>query len=170
MSYVVIIRGPAGVGKSAVSRKVATALKGKRFSFDTILRRHGLDIIDGEGIPTRNFIKANNIIMPLLERQLRKGPVILDGCFYRDEQVKNIRQRMACQLFIFSLHAPLDECVRRNNMRARKMTVAAVAAVHALASRKNHGVSIDTVGKSVDTVTREITARIRSMPSLRLPR
>ena len=66
MNYFVIIRGPLGVGKSAVARELARILNGEYIPIDDVLEKPGLDKVDEKegGIPAKNFIKGNEIIIP----------------------------------------------------------------------------------------------------------
>ena len=55
----VIIRGPAGVGKSTIAKAIAKKLGALYISFDEILSKHNLDIIEGDGISAENFVRGN---------------------------------------------------------------------------------------------------------------
>ncbi len=80
MEYCIIIRGPAGVGKTTIAKELARDLNAHYISFDETMEINKLDTIVGDGIPSKNFIKANEIILDLIKN--KKG-VVLDGCFYR---------------------------------------------------------------------------------------
>jgi len=51
MSYFIIIRGPAGVGKTTIAKKLAARLGETYISFDKIMREKGLDKIEGHENP-----------------------------------------------------------------------------------------------------------------------
>ena len=87
MEYCIIIRGPAGVGKTTIAKKLARNLDADYFSFDEIMEINKLDTIIGEGIPSENFVKANEILLDLIKNKKR---VVLDGCFYRKEQIDHL--------------------------------------------------------------------------------
>ena len=55
MSYFVIIRGPAGVGKSTIVKKLVEYLKGHHIAFDEVMKKNKLDIIESGGIIAENF-------------------------------------------------------------------------------------------------------------------
>ncbi len=80
MEICIIIRGPAGVGKTTIAKKLSRDLNADHFSFDTIMEENKLDTVIGDGISSENFVKANEIIIPMI---MQKRRVVLDGCFYR---------------------------------------------------------------------------------------
>jgi len=93
MSYYVIIRGPLGVGKSTIASNLAKILDAEHVSMDDLLNKHGLDkVLEKEGcIPAKNYIKANEIILPTAIKKLEEGKnVIFDGCFYHKEQIDHL--------------------------------------------------------------------------------
>ena len=59
----VIVRGPLGVGKTTVARKLAERLQGPYVSIDKVLDDHGLDQTDEPCIPLRNFLEGNSIAL-----------------------------------------------------------------------------------------------------------
>ena len=61
MSYFVIIRGPAAVGKSTITKELARYLKAYYISFDEVMKKSKLDIVEGEGITANNFVKVSKI-------------------------------------------------------------------------------------------------------------
>lgn len=91
MEYCIIIRGPAGVGKTTIAKELARNLDADYFSFDEIMEANKLDTIIGDGIPSKNFVKANEIVLDLIKN---KDRVILDGCFYRKEQIDHLLHKI----------------------------------------------------------------------------
>jgi len=72
MGYFIIIRGPAGIGKSTVARKLAKILNTHHFSFDEILEKNKLDSIERDGISADNFVKANELVLPKAKEIIKK--------------------------------------------------------------------------------------------------
>jgi len=66
MSYYIIIRGALGIGKSTIARKLSRILNAGYISIDKVLEENGLDKVepDAECIPAKNFILADEIILP----------------------------------------------------------------------------------------------------------
>lgn len=94
MAYLIIIRGPAGVGKSTIAKKIAELLNGYYFSFDEIMKKNKLDIIRGDGIPAENFVKANELVIPKARKKLENNEIVIfDGCFYRKKTVRAFRKK-----------------------------------------------------------------------------
>src|SRR3989344_4496411 len=119
MEYYVIIRGAAGIGKTTIAKKVAKKIKAKYFSYDKLMKKAKLDTISGGGIPSKSFVKANELIIPLIKQKKR---VVLDGCFYRKEQVDHLLTQLKTKGHIFTLKASLAECLSRNQTRKKPMT------------------------------------------------
>jgi predicted kinase len=159
MSYFIIIRGPAGVGKSTISKRVAEAVRGCYVSFDSILDEHQLDVVPPgmDGIPAENFIKGNVIAIQKTKKLLGKGtPIIFDGCFYRKAQYEHLLASLPAKSFVFSLKAPVEECIKRDAARVRPIGEDSVRAVHSMVSELEIGVPVETVGKSEEQVLQKI--------------
>lgn len=141
MTTCILIRGPAGVGKTSVAGEVARKIHAEYYSVDDVLQTHGLDTIKGDGIPAENFIKADNFIF----EKIKSEKVVLDGCFYREEQIQHIRE--LCQsLYIFTLYADLEECKRRNSQRPNSLPSDAVEDVYWMVKETQHEIPINAKG------------------------
>jgi shikimate kinase len=159
MSYFIIIRGPLGVGKSTIAKKLASELHGEYVDIDKILDENGLDeISEDEGcIPAENFIKADNLILPELKKKLQnKQPVIFDACFYHKEHVEHLIDNLPFPHYVFTLKAPVEVCIKRDSEREKTHGEGAAQAVHYLVSRFDYGTVIDTNGKTIDETFKEI--------------
>ncbi|MBN1246179.1 MAG: AAA family ATPase [Anaerolineae bacterium] len=89
--FVVILRGALGAGKATVAPALAERLSALRISLDDVLSTHGLDQVEEERIPLRNFVRANALAMPAARQALSDGrPVIFDGSFYYEEQIDHL--------------------------------------------------------------------------------
>ena len=157
MAYFIIIRGPAGIGKTTIAKKLAKDLNADHFSFDKIMKENKLDNIDGDGIPTENFIRANEIIIPLI---IHKKRVILDGCFYREKQINHLLNKFKIKNYIFTLNADVAECLNRNKTRRNPMTEENIKQVYDLVSKIKIGININTSGKSIHQVVSEILTHL----------
>ncbi len=153
MKYYVIIRGPLGVGKTTIAKKVARALHAEYVSIDAILEKNGLDKVKGKCIPAKNFIRANEIVLP---RVKKKAIIVFDGNFYHRKQIQHLVRNMKAPHHIFTLKAPLNVCVERDDKRAGRHGKEAAKAVYALVLRFDYGTSIDTKNKTAMKVAREI--------------
>ncbi|MBU0461039.1 MAG: ATP-binding protein [Nanoarchaeota archaeon] len=159
MSYYIIIRGPLGVGKSTISRKLAQILDGEYISIDAVLAEHDLDKVDenAECIPAENFIKADELILPEVRKSLKKSKIVIfDACFYHKEQIEHLTQRLPFPHYIFTLKAPLKICIERDSKRKKNYGEPAAAAVHSLVSRFDYGTIIDTNNKTVAQTVKEM--------------
>lgn len=165
MSYYIIIRGPLGIGKSTISKELAKKLKAEYISMDYLLQKNGLDKVDEkEGcIPARNFIKADNIILPKIKKLLSKDKiVILDGCFYHHEQIEHLHKNLPFMRYAFNLKASLKECIKRDKDRKYSYGKGAAKAVYTLVSRFDFGVNLNTEEKSPKECVKEIVDYIKA--------
>ena len=164
MSYYIIIRGPLGIGKSTIAKKLAKTLKAEHLSIDSVLEKYGLDKVDHyeECIPAKNFIKADEMILPEIKEKLKKGKIVIfDGCFYHKEQIEHIIKALSSEHYVFTLKAPLEVCIERDSKRKKSYGKDAAGAVHYLVSRFDYGTIIDTNKKTVEKTVKEILENLK---------
>ena len=162
MAYFIVIRGPAGIGKSTLSKELTKILKANPIHFDKVMSKHKLDIIDGGGISAKNFVKANKLVLKKALSSLKKEEVVIfDGCFYREEQIKHLLENLPYKSYIFSLKAPVNTCVSRNKTRSKDMSDEAIHEVYNLVFKYEFGIPVETHNKTIEQVTKEILGHIR---------
>jgi len=155
MSYFIIIRGPLGSGKTTISEKLAKNLNAELIAIDEVLKNLGLDKIDDkEGcIPAKNFIKANESVLPEVKKHLQSGKIVIfDACFYHQEIIEHLVQNIPFPYHVFTLKAPLELCIQRDSERDKTHGEGAATAVHSLVSRFDYGTNIDVTGNLEDTL------------------
>ena len=155
MSYFIIIRGPLGIGKSTIARKLSKILNAEYISIDKVLEENNLDKADNNFTP-EDFIKANEIILPQIKKDLANKVIILDGCFYFKEQIEHLKKNLQFKHFIFNLKAPVEVCIVRDAGRKRVYGEKAAREVYELVSKFSLGINIDTENKTENQVIREI--------------
>jgi len=158
MKYFIIIRGPLGVGKSTIAQKLAKSLKAHYVPIDSVLEKYGLDKVRTEKwIPAKNFIKANEIILPDVKAKLKKGKIVIfDACFYHKKVIQHLKKSIKAPCYVFTLKAPLKVCIERDRKRKKKHGKWAAIAVHNLVSRFDYGIIINTKNKTANNVVKEI--------------
>lgn len=159
MGYYTIIRGPLGIGKSTIAKRLAKILNAKYISIDLILEEYGLDKVevDAECIPAKNFIKADEIIIPGISESLKKGKkVVFDACFYHKQHIEHLIQKLHYPHYIFTLKAPLETCIKRDENRKKTHGKEATKAVYKLVSRFDYGILINTDNKAINNIVKEI--------------
>ena len=156
MCYFIIIRGPLGVGKTTIAKGLADKLGGVHISIDKVLAKHKLDKVSGRCIPLKNFIKANEIVIPKVRKLLESKVVIFDGNFYHKQQITHLIKKLRYPCFVFTLKAPLKVCIERDKCRKKVYGEGAACAVHNLVSKFDYGRSINTEGKTEKQIIKKI--------------
>ncbi|MBS1266630.1 MAG: Shikimate kinase [Candidatus Woesearchaeota archaeon] len=164
MTYYIIIRGPAGVGKSTISKLLAKETKAKVIQYDKIMKSFGLDyVFEDKGIMLKNYLKAHKVMVPKLKEKLEKGiNLIIDHNFYHKEQIQDLTKNLDFSNFIFTLKADVEECIRRDRSRNDPLGEKAIKDVFRLVSAFDFGISIDTDQKTPQEVVEEIIHNIES--------
>lgn len=157
----IIIRGPAGVGKSTISRELTKKIKAEVIHFDKIMHKLALDYIPGDKwIPLDKFLKADKVMIYKFKEILKRKNLIIDGNFYHKEQIKDLRDNLGCLHYVFTLKADLNECIKRDKLRKQKLGDKAIRDVFKLVSAFDYGKIINTNDKTskevVDIILKEI--------------
>ncbi len=157
MSYYIIIRGPLGVGKSTIAQRVARILKAEYVSIDSVLAKLGLDKASHyeECIPAKNFIQAQESILPHIKKALQKGKIVIfDACFYHKGQIEHLIKSLHYPHYVFTLKASLEACIERDSKRKKTYGKDAATAVYRLVSKFDYGTAIGE--KNLDDTIKEI--------------
>lgn len=164
MSYYVIIRGPAGVGKTTISKLLADKINADVINFDRVMDELGMDYVEGEKwIPLHKFMKADEMMLPKFKKDLEDGKnLILDGNFYHKEQIEDIINKLDFPNIVFTLKAGLKECIERDRTRENRLGDKAIGDVFALVSAFDYGINIDTQNKDPEQIVNEIYGQIVS--------
>ena len=146
MSYLILIRGPAAVGKTTISKLLSENIRSHVLHFDEIMDNLGFDYIEGDKwIPLNKFLKADKIINPKFKKILENGEnLILDGNFYHKEQIEDISENIDFPIFVFTLKASLDDCIERDSKRKYMLGKNATTDVFELVSDFDYGIVIDS--------------------------
>lgn len=155
MSYFIILRGPLGCGKTTIAKRLAEDLQAEHISIDEVLSKLGLDNVDpdAEGVPVRNFIKANEAVLPQAAKLLQSGKVVIfDACFYHKEVIEHLIENLSFPHYIFNLKVPVEVCIARDRGRSWTYGEDAARVVHMFVSRFDYGIPIDASGTLESTV------------------
>ncbi len=158
MSYCIIIRGPAGVGKTTIAKKLTKLLSGYCISFDEILREHNLDYVPNDlCVPAYKMLVANKIIIPVAQEKLKAGQIVIfDGNFYHKVQIDDLIAQLKFPYVIFTLKATLEECFVRNKKRLNQLDEREVKNVFELVLQFDYGYVIDTTWQTAHEITNKI--------------
>lgn len=163
MSYCVILRGPAGVGKTTVSKMLAKSLGCNCVHIDEVLKEHGLDYVVGEKcVPEKNFLKVNEFISENIRNKSEKDEyVVIEGNFYFESVIVDLLERIGSKIYFFTLKANAEECVKRDSEK-EGIGEESVKAVYELVSCFDYGIVIDTDDKNAEQVVGEILSHLHS--------
>lgn len=162
MVYYAIVRGPLGIGKTTVVRRLAEQVRGVPISIDTILDGHGLDEWEEGFMSRRVFLQANRFAIEEAVPALTRGiPVFFDGNFYWKSQIRDLLERLPFDHLVVSLTAPVDLCILRDSLRTPSYGEQATREVYAHTTRFDWGVAVDASGpveRTVDTILAHLTS------------
>ncbi len=160
MNFFVIIRGPLGCGKTTIAKQLTKTIKAKYFSIDDILEQNKLNnqtAKDGY-ISEEAFLAVNKILIPTAEQWLKKDqPIIIDGNFYRKIQINDLIDKLKYPHFVFTLTAPLEICIERDNKRKQPYGIDAVKAVYKKTTQFNYGIEIDATMSKNEIISEILT-------------
>jgi hypothetical protein len=162
VTFYALVRGPLGVGKTTIATALASAIGGVRVSIDEILDRPGMEEWEDGRITEASFLRVNEVASELARPTLERGtPVVFDGNFYYRSQVDDLLGRLGPGSAIFSLRAPLVECIDRDRRRPHSYGEQSVREVFGLVERVDVGIPIDARGTAAETLD-AILERVRA--------
>lgn len=155
MSFYIVLRGPAGSGKTTVSEKLTKLFNAHYISVDKI--KHDSKLKHSE----KESLQANSLVIQKAKKCLENNEVvIIDGVFYYESLFRQLSEELQFRQYLFSLDAPIEVCLKRNENRRydgkRKMSDDDVLLVHRLVSEYRCGIYISTHNRSIDETLSEI--------------
>jgi len=158
----IVIRGPLGVGKTTVSKILTQNLNIEYLSLDQILKDNDLEGTDG--IPLKNFLKGNKIISEIANKS--KNSFIIDGCFYYEEQINDLKKKFDNDVIIFTLNSDVEKCIERDSKRTKVYGEDSARFVHMVTTKIQVGHKIDnsnlSIEETVEKIMNIINVKIRS--------
>ena len=143
-AFLVIVRGPLGAGKSALSRRLAEELGGVVISIDQILMDRDLGRWGSVYITLDSFLTANRYAAEAVDRVLGNGrPAVVDGNFYWREAIDDLLRRIPCPSATLTLDVGLEECVARDALRVPSLGEEAARLVYAKVTSFDYGTRLD---------------------------
>lgn len=162
--YYILIRGPLGIGKSTIAKRLSKELDAEYIAYDRILDENDLHKDKEKGyISQKSFFKANEIAEKRARQLLKvKRLVIFDGNFYWRSQIDDLIKKLEdYQGYVFTLKAPLKVCIDRDSKRRKIHGKDATEAVYKKSTSFSYGIIIDTNKKTIKQVVDEIKKRLR---------
>jgi len=167
MVFYVVIRGPLGIGKSTVSERLAKVIGAEYVSVDRILDEPGVEEWDEEAghYSERCFLRTSELAAERARAILDRGTsVIFDGNFYWRSQIADLVARLNFPHHVFTLKAPVDLCVQRDNQRDPPHGREATESVYAKSTEFDWGVGIDAT-QPVEAIVHEIATHLSHDPA-----
>ena len=166
--FLIVIRGPLGVGKTTVSRRLARRLHGKAIAIDRILDHHRLERWYGGYVSQASFLRVNRFAVREATPLLRRGtPVIIEGNFYWEPVIHDLLRRLPFPHQVITLYAPMEVCRARDAHRKVPLGSEGVERVYRKVTAFDYGLAVDATG-SIEAVLARLTRAVpRSRESLR---
>lgn len=158
MKKLVVIRGPLGVGKTTVSKILAQNLHADYVSLDKIIDENKLVPEDVEGIPLESFLKANEIILNIANEN--ENSLIVDGCFYYQEQIDDLIEKFDNNVQIFTLISDVETCIHRDSKRPKVYGEDSTRFVHMVTTKIHAGHEIDNSNLTAEETVEKIMEKI----------
>lgn len=159
MSFYIILRGPAGSGKTTLAQRLTEIYNAHYISIDKVKSARGLKHSEPEKL------EANKVVLQDARTHLSQGQiVIIDEVIYYQSQLSQLIDDLQFPHYAFSLKVPLDACLARNverrNNGSRKMSDNDVKEVYDLVSKLNYGIEINTHNRPIEDSLREILSHL----------
>ncbi len=153
MAFYLVVRGPLGVGKTTVARRVAAAVGAEYLSIDALLEAPGLEEWERGYISERSFLRVNRRAAPRVRSSLERGvSVVLDGNFYWKRQIEDLIRQLPFRHVVVTLCAPLDVCIERDQGRPRSYGAEATRDVYAKSTEFDYGIPVPATGSPAEVV------------------
>lgn len=161
---IIVLNGPAGVGKTTVSRYLAARLPGSVLIPGDVLRRFAPD-------DARQYLGPGSTCRAaasLAGAYLRMGAeyVVFEYVIETGEQLNRFLEEVEARAHVFTLWAPLAVVVDRESRRAdRSAPEGRVQACHAFLERHRHelGTVIDAADRTPDEVAELIQTTVETV-------
>jgi len=157
MTCAIIIRGPAGVGKTTIGEILNKKLNALFINYDKELKKRKLNYVQGEKcVPESNFFTVNKKVMNEINNALNNNfYVIIEQNFYHKTCLIDLAEKIKGEVFVFTLNADVGECIKRDKTR-KGIGEEAIKAVHKLSTSFKHGIEINTKRKNAKQIAEEI--------------
>lgn len=158
MKKLIIIRGPLGVGKTTVSKILSQNLHLEYLSLDQIVNDNHLVPPDTDGISLESYLKANEIILDLANKS--ENSLLVDGCFYYQEQINDLVKKFDDNLEIFTLTSHVEKCIERDSKRPKVYGEDSARFVHMVTTKIQAGHEIDNTDLTAEETVEKIMKKI----------
>jgi predicted kinase len=160
--FAVVIRGPLGIGKTTVAKRLARSLRGGWISVDAVLEEEDLEQWEDGYISETSFLRSNAFVVERATPWWAKdAPVVVDGNFYWASQVEDLTRRWSVPWVVFTLRAPRSTCLERDAHRKRPLGEESVRDVFAKVVSFESGIPVDAT-RPLPAIVADLMARIRA--------
>ncbi len=152
MNTLTIIRGPLGVGKTTIAKRLAEIHSVEYISVDEVLDQLHLDTTNG--IPVEHFLKANKVIVNQIRQH--NTPTIVDGNFYYQKQLDDLIRQFPNDHIIITLTCDIESCIQRDAERKKSYGEDATRYVYDMVMRVKTTNLFDTTNLKTDDVIHKL--------------
>jgi tRNA uridine 5-carbamoylmethylation protein Kti12 len=155
-----VVRGPLGIGKTTVAKRLARSLRGRYISVDAILEEFDLEEWSEGYISEASFLRTNPFVVERATPHLANGtPVVVDGNFYWESQVSDLCGRIPYPSTVFTLKGSLELCIFRDAHRKRSFGEDSARDVYAKVVSFECGIPVDAT-RPLPAIVEELRSRL----------
>lgn len=157
-NHLIIIRGPAGSGKTTIAKILADRMRIKHIALDELLAKARLDRVDTKlgCIPIANFLAIQEDILSEIEKQIKTSSIIIDGNFYFKEQIEFFKNNWKLNTYVITLTCKLETCINRDLRRKNPIGKKAITEIYNLVSKFEYGFVVNIDGKTREHIVEQI--------------
>ena len=159
MTKTILLRGPAGVGKSTIGKQLQEQLSGNWANLDIDLFKH---MISKDSSAFRSDT-AHDVALYFIEKLLQSSVNIIAEEIFKEpfyKQTLELFEKYDYQILTVFLTAPVDTVVQRDAGRAKNKGEDIIKGLHSEIVSLNEKLVIDTSQNTIQEIADQIKAEL----------